>query len=442
MVRGALWAVIVVAAAMGALAGCRAEPRAADPWSDAALLATAERFVHDTASRRAALEASLTSPDNQYSHHRLEAYARGTRGWDALPEWNPRSRVLTATLAAQVAAAARGSGALPEVPLTHPPLWDGVVPTTPATWVALGRRVFFEFPMRADVYLEHALGDPERAAAAGVERTADGGVLGLVSFRDVDGASRVGLTCAACHAAMRDGAAVAGQARRRFDYGRLRVAYFVATGEPVEPDQARRMAAWGPGRADVTEDDDEDPVAIPDLWGLRAQRYLTQAGTIRHDTPVALAIRQETQLIDANRQRIRPPRVLVWALTMYLYTLEPPGRGRPASSVAQGRALFAEHCASCHANAAYGGGLVAAERIGTHGALAAGRGRGTGHYRVPALLDVSRGAPYLHHGAVASLEDLLSAERLRGPAVARGHRAGTDLEAGDRAALIAFLRTL
>ena len=64
-------------------------------------------------------------------------------------------------------------------------------------------------------------------------------------------------------------------------------------------------AAWqhgAPGRADITEDEAEDPVTIPDLWGLQHYESLTQAGTIRHVGPVALALRQE----DAASSR-QPP---------------------------------------------------------------------------------------------------------------------------------------
>jgi len=317
-----------------------------------------------------------------------------------------------------------------------------------AGWVALGRRVFFEYPMRAEVYMEWGLTRPELAAAVGIERSADGGIPGLVVFRDVDREVRVGITCAICHSSVEDGEVIEGSARRRFDYGRLRLAYFADTGEWVEPGLARRMATWGPGRADVTEDDDEDPVTIPDLWGIRAQRWLTQAGTIRHESPLALAIRQETQLTDSNHAMVRPPRALAWALAMYVYSLEPPPRTVAATS--RGAAVFAEECAECHANEGYGGGVIAADRIGTDPALATSRGRGTGHYRVAPLLRVAHGAPYLHDGAVASLEELLSSARLRpdyaagrlGPGPIPGHVAGTALAADDRTALLAFLETI
>src|SRR5205085_2038258 len=154
----------------------------------------------------------------------------------------------------------------------------------------------------------------DAGAALGVERLPRGEVPGVVVFDDVDGTHRVGITCAVCHSDVRDGEVVAGAARRSLDLGALRLAYYRDTGAPVDAELARRMATWGPGRADVTEDDDEDPVAIPDLWGLRDEPYLTHAGTIRHIGPAALAIRQETQLLHASGLRVRPPRELAWAL--------------------------------------------------------------------------------------------------------------------------------
>ena len=425
-------------AAPGAIDAAVAAPPAA--WSDAWLLAEGARYLDDTAARRAALEAGLTNHDNAYSRLRLGAYGHGTRGWDLLPVWNPRAAPVTRELAGVLA-----RGEFPEPPAA--PLWDGVRPTTMAGWVALGRRVFFEYPMRAEVFMEYALTEPALAAKVGLARARDGTVPGLVVFADVDGETRVGITCAICHTTVRDGATVAGAARRTFDYGRLRATYDLAHGTVRSQDELRRMTSWGPGRADVTEDDDEDPVAIPDLWGLRAQTFLTQAGTIRHASPIALAIRQETQLLDSNHQKIRPPRELAWALAMYVYSLAPPPRQSTASP--RGEAVFATHCRGCHANAAYGGRAITAATIGTDPALATGRGRGTGHYRVPPLLAVGDGAPYLHDGSVSSLAELLSPARLapgyRGGRFKRpvpGHRAGHDLDPPDRDALIAYLKTL
>jgi len=444
MSRSFAWRSIAVASlAIACVLACTKGPAA---WSDEWLAREGKRFREDTPYRRAALEHSLTNHGNLYSRHRLASYAHGTRGWDMLPEWNPRSRRVSAALAAQLE-----RGEMPDVPRDQAPLWDEVEPTTQAGWVELGRRVFFEYPMRAEVYMEWGLTKPDVAKAIGVERTSDGDVPGLVVFANVDGETRVGITCAICHSTVKGGTLVTGSARRSFDYGRLRLEYFKGTGEWVDPEFARRMGTWGPGRADVTEDDDEDPVSIPDLWGLRSQSWLTQAGTIRHESPLALAIRQETQLTDSNHAMIRPPRALAWALAMYVYSLEPPPEpARTSPEITEGAELFARNCAGCHSNAARGGRAIMAAGIGTSPALANGRGRGTGTYRVPPLVRVRDGAPYLHHGASKSLEELLSAERLDpgytkgrlGPGPILGHPAGTDLDSTDRIALIAFLQTL
>lgn len=401
------------------------------PWTDAWLDTFAPAFLHDLPARRDALLTSLTNHANTYSVQRLGSYALGTSGWDTLPVWNPRSIAVTTTTP------------LDALPDGTPPLWDGATPTTHAAWVALGREVFFRYPLRAEVFLEYALARPKVMAATGIETTASGDVPGAVLFVDVDGETRVGLTCALCHTAVREGVTVVGAARRRFDYGALRLAYHAELHVPVDAELARRMKTWGPGRADVTEDVDEDPVAIPDLWGLRAQRTLTQAATIRHESPLALAIRQETQLLHSNHQRIRPPRELAWALAMYVYSLEPPPARAPspadATLATRGASLFARHCAGCHANEVHGGRPVEAARVGTDPALANGHARGTGTYRVPALVRVADAAPYLHHGVVASLEELLSPARV---AKIPGHTFGTELAAPERAALITFLRTL
>jgi len=414
------------------------------------MLAEGARYLDDPAFRRRTLEESFVNPDNTYSRLRLAHYALGARGWDLLPAWNPRS----VPLAREHVERLRRGEAL-ELPPDTPPLWDGVRPTTMAGWVALGERVFFGYPLRVEVFLRHAVAHPELGAKVGVVAAADGGYPGARVFVDDVGHTEVGLSCAQCHARVVKGAVRAGEARREFDYGRLRLAYHEATREPVDAELARRMATWGPGRADVTEDETEDPVAIPDLWGLRHQTALTQAGTLRHVGPTVLAIRQETQLLHTNHQRVRPPRELAWALAMYLYALDPPddqgsATARPrAQQLARGRAVFDDRCRSCHANAAYGGEPVDAAKVGTDPSFATGRARGTGRYRPPALIRVRDAAPYLHDGSVATLDELLATRRLdasyRGPLGVRaapGHTFGADLGSADRAALLAWLRAL
>src|SRR5690606_5636593 len=141
---------------------------------------------------------------------------------------------------------------------------------------------------------------------------------------------------------------------------------------------------------------------------------LTQAGTLRHDHPAALAIRQETQLLHANRERTRPPRELAWALAMYVYSLTPPPREQPIlpAAASEGRLLFERSCARCHSESTGAGEPIPAERVGTDRALAFGRARGTGLYRPAPLVRVADAGPYLHDGTVDSLEDLLDPARL------------------------------
>lgn len=420
-----------------------APPPRAERMTEAGMLAEAARYLDDPAFRRTALEASLVNPKNTYSRHRLDHYALGKRGWDLLPEWNPQSLPVTTEVVADL----RARRPL-KVDEGTARLWDGSRPKTMVEWTELGKKVFFGYPLREDIYVAWALGRPEFAARVNLKPGSDGVYPGVRLFANVDGKPTIGITCAVCHANVRDGKVTIGEARRAFDYGAMRLAYHDDTKTWVEPDLARRMKMWGPGRADVTEDDDEDPVAIPDLWGLRAQTFLTQAGTIKHDGPTALAIRQETQLLHANLQRVRPPRELAYALALYLYSLEPPAQ--ETKSEPQGEALFEQHCASCHSNDALGGPALPAAKIGTNAALATGAARGTGKYRPAALVRVARAAPYFHDGSVPSLEDVLSPERFEasykrsplGAGPAPGHTFGTDLPKRERDALVAFLRTL
>jgi hypothetical protein len=433
----------------------------ADRFSEAGMLAEATRYLDDADFRRRTLVESLVNPKNTYSKQRLDAYGLKTAGWDLLPVWNPQSVPATTATAADL----RAHRPLAIDPAA-PRLWDGKRPTTMAGWVALGREVFFGYPLRVEIFMNWALEHPDVGERVGVRAASDGTYPGVRIFTDIQGKIALGITCAICHASIDEhGRTTVGQARRVFDYGALRNAYHAQTGVRVDADLARRMKSWGPGRADVTEDDDEDPVAIPDLWGLRDQTALTQAGTIHHVGPTALAIRQETQLLTSNHQRVRPPRELAYALALYVYSLAPEPRapgapGAPGAksgtaasteTVARGRALFAsEGCTTCHSNAAFGGPPVPAERIGTDRALAYGGARGTGTYRPPALLRVAAAAPYFHQGAVPTLEDVLSPARLEptyagspvGKGAVAGHVFGTDLPAADRAALVSYMRTL
>lgn len=402
-----------------------------------------ERYLHDGDFRREQALQSLANPDNLYARQRIEDYGLQDRGWDLLPEWVPVSSELNEESLEQLQ-----GGDATHLGADARPVWDGERPSSPRGWVELGRQVFQRYPIRADRFVEHAL----RAGVAedhGLAPDFDGTYRGVVVFRDVDAEVRVGITCALCHSAEQAGQWLPGAARRAFNYGSMRVARYEATGEPLRASERARLLSWGPGRADITEDEDGDPVSIPDLWGLSEQSALTQTGAIRQRTPVALAIRQETQLLHANHQRARPPRELAWALAMYLHSLRPP-EPTPSADARAGRAIFDAQCASCHSNAAYGGPAVPAASVGTDPRLAQGKARGTGLYRPASLLGVSHAGPYFHDGSVATLQEVLNPARLRsdytagplGPGPVPGHAFGTQLPLEDRHLLLAFLRSL
>lgn len=406
-----------------------------EPWSDAWIVAHGETYVSDVDARREAMEASLTNRENLYAQARLGAYATGEGGWDALPEWNPRVEPLTDS---HVEALARGER--PARPST--PFWDGATPSTFDEWAALGERVFFELPLRDESLWEPVLADAALATEVGLERDA-GEWPGFVWIADVEGRASVAITCALCHVARRESAPFetapleTGRARRSLDYGRAQIVSAERLGRTLDPDTRARFESWGPGRADVIEDVADTPIAIPDLWGLREQRFLTQAGTLTHRDPMGLAIRQETQYVQANRGRTRPPRALMFALAVFLYAIEPPP-ARPiedAAAVARGEAVFRRECVRCHSLDNGSGPLVPSAEVGTNPELAEGGARGTGAYRPAPLLRVADAAPYLHHGAIDSLESLLSSDRAE-----PGHLFGTDLPATERDDLLAWLR--
>jgi mono/diheme cytochrome c family protein len=173
------------------------------------------------------------------------------------------------------------------------------------------------------------------------------------------------------------------------------------------------------------------PLAIPDLWGVKHGSWLNSSGVLQLSGPATLAIRFETQYIKGHRMGSRPARAWTWALAQFIWQLPAPratGNADPADA-----AVFAQKCAGCHDPArGYAGELVPADDLLTDDRAAHSPTRGTGHYKVPSLLGVSDGAPYLHDGRVPTLEALLS----------EGHPFGAALTAAEKAALIRFLNTL
>ncbi len=393
-------------------------------------------FIADARYRRGILERDLTDRDNLYARERLEKYGVDG-GWDAIDESDPPTFPIGPEDAANLAA---GGQLQAREPTTLAP---ARMPCSDAEWIALGRRAFFEYPLA-----------PSRAAAAllrvdhGPEKVGflvdSDHYVGLRGLVDADGRVRVSSTCAQCHASRSNGVVDAVLANRAMDVGQARL--LALTVDPTAPSAANDatspadLARLGPGRSDVMADGIFDPFAVSDLGGLADWPYLHHNANWFNRGTATLAVRCETLFISASEQKTRIPRVLAWAVARYLRSLPPPPPADPPSPAsAHGQAIFAAGpCPSCHTPPLFSSArLIGVAEIGTDPAAGASPVRHTGYYRVPSLRGVGRQAPYFHHGAVPSLEALFDPARTE-----PGHPFGLSLSADDRAALIAYLRTL
>lgn len=228
---------------------------------------------------------------------------------------------------------------------------------------------------------------------------------------------------------------------------------------------------------------------IPDLIGIRERRYIDHTATHQHRGPADLmryaALVEYADAMDfggrslltaaQRRVRVRWPDETLYALSQYLYSLQPPVNPNPRNELsAQGRNVFNRGgCPACHTPPLYTSNRLTLAQgftppsdhalrndilllsVGTDPSLALKTRKGTGLYKIPSLKGVWYRGLYGHDGAVSSLEDWFDPNRLRddyvptgfiGVGIKRravpGHEFGLNLAPADRQALIAFLRTL
>ena len=216
----------------------------------------------------------------------------------------------------------------------------------------------------------------------------------------------------------------------------------------------------------------DSPIGIPDLIGLQNRRYLDRTGLQQNRGPEDImryaALNQGGDdrssfggFIPAGdpASGTRYSDEQLYALTKYLLSLKHPPNPNPVNSqTKKGQQIFqSAGCGGCPTPPLYSNNkLTPAEGfkipadhrgkydilpvvIGTDPGLAMETRRGTGYYKVPSLLGVWNRGALSHTGQVASLEEWLSPARL---AKTKGHQFGLQLKPEDKAALIAFLRTL
>jgi hypothetical protein len=242
------------------------------------------------------------------------------------------------------------------------------------------------------------------------------------------------------------------------------------------------------------------PVQTPDLIGVKERRYLDRTGLQKHRSIADLmryaALNQGADDLASydgfvpaeflySTSRLDPADPIavggrysdeqLYALALYLYSLQPPPNPNKANSLAaRGKRIFENQgCAVCHTPPLYtnnkltpvDGFHVSADAratlyllptsVGTDPNLAMRTRRGTGYYKVPSIKGAWYRGMFGHNGWCASLEDWFDPNRVRDDYVptgfnpygvetfaVKGHDFGLDLSAEDRKALIAFLRTL
>lgn len=258
---------------------------------------------------------------------------------------------------------------------------------------------------------------------------------------------------------------------------------------------ADALEAIPPGMTDRAGSSLFHPVQTPDLIGVKDRRYLDHTGEIQQrsigDLMRYAAINQDVKGLarygnfipdgtsfralpdPAGRTRYRDEQL--YALALYLYSLEPPANpNRFDRLAARGRQVFErEGCQRCHTPPLYTNNRLTIARgfepsadelkqfdilpvsVGTDPELALATRRGTGLYKVPSLKGVWYRGMFPHDGSCATLDDWFDPRRLSDSYVPTGfkgygvtHRAvpghpfGLNLSPEDKKALIAFLKTL
>jgi hypothetical protein len=239
------------------------------------------------------------------------------------------------------------------------------------------------------------------------------------------------------------------------------------------------------------------PPAVPDLRGVRNRRYFDKSGLHRHrgirDLMQYAALAEGIEFFSSfdgfipfggdHFDKLPPPESLarfsepeLYAVSMWLYSLKPLRNPSPpeARLVTSGQQVFQrEGCATCHTPPLYTNNKLTPAKgfkipdehktqydilpvvVGTDPRLTTETRRGTGYYKVPSLRGLWYRGPFEHNGSVATLEDWFDPARLRDDYLPTGfkgygvktravpgHQFGLTLNATDKAALIAFLKTL
>jgi mono/diheme cytochrome c family protein len=396
-----------------------------------------------------------------------------------------------------------------------------------ADWVRAGQRVFDEFDIGAFRILDPKVialaRSPEGFAKTSVTPRADGTLGDLRWIPTPDGVALGLVNCAACHTrVMPDDTLVRGAPANEIPspIGRFRMGRWGASAVELAGDTGP-MAVWRSWAAPWIKDDIHEslktatpgqigtlfvaaaapglfprwngsafyPTKTPDLIGLKDRKYIDHTATHQHRGPgdvmryAALVTYSDAsdfgphRLLTDEQRRIpfRAPDEVLYALTMFIYSLQPPPNPHANDpNIAAGARVFnREGCSGCHTPPLYTNNRLTLAlgftpppdhfkfldimrvSVGTDPNLALKTRKATGYYKVPSLKGVWYRGRYLHDGSLTTLEEMFDPARLRddyvptgfrlpGQKTSRvpGHIFGMKLSETDRAALLSFLRSL
>ena len=231
-------------------------------------------------------------------------------------------------------------------------------------------------------------------------------------------------------------------------------------------------------------------VRVPSLVGVRDLKYLDATGLVRHrsigdlmryavlntglDTLAHFGDFQPSPgpTPFSNDPGMRYSDEQLYALALYIYSLQPPPNPNPVNDLSRrGQRVFQQQgCAGCHTPPLYTNNKLTPALgfhvpedvrmandvldvcVGTDPNLALATRRGTGFYKVPSLRGVWYRSGFGHAGQAETLEEWFDSARLTDgyvpkgfhiePGPIKGHEFGLKLVPPDKAALIAFLKTL
>ena len=407
------------------------------------------------------------------------------------------------------------------------PLIEPATLTTDADWVRAGQRVFDEFDIAAfRVHDPKAIAlarSPEGFAKSTVRPRADGTLPDLRWIPTPKGVALGLANCASCHVRlMPDGTLLRGapQNEQPSPIGRFGIGRWGASAVELVGDNTA-MAVWRSWAAPWIKDDIHESLKtaspgqigplfgaaadlglfprwngsayyttkIPDLIGFKDRKYIDHTATHQHRGSgdlmryAALVTFSDSSDFGAYRmltdeQRhvpLRTPDDVLYALAMFIYSLEPPAnpnRNDPDAEAGE-KVFHREACAACHTPPLYTNNRLTLAAgftpppehfksldimrvsVGTDPNLALKTRKGTGYYKVPSLKGVWYRGRYLHDGSLTNLEEMFDPGRLRDDytptgftppgqktRAVPGHVFGMKLNDEDRAALLKFLRSL